>query len=183
MCCVDDFFFFSLTIDFGSTNKWRNFTWSKHQRLEFQQMKLCKLAKTTILTVASTSIGFVLQIVTVVAIKQHISGKKTMIPMVVFILFGVSMNLVRAENQYRQQQRYQNTRQQQRLQPNVSDLDLSASYYYECVSISKSRKNFFFIAVFDCSLIAWKWNFFFKCSSPVIKLSLKLKEKNKIPLW
>ncbi|XP_031626110.1 uncharacterized protein LOC116342577 [Contarinia nasturtii] len=103
-------------------------------------MKLCKLAETTTLTAAaSTSIVFVLRIVTVAATKRQISGKKNMIPMVVFILFGISMNLVRAENQYRQphqqqqqQQRYQNNnnQRQQQLQPNISDVDNSA-YYYE----------------------------------------------------
>lgn len=106
-------------------------------------MKLCKLVETTTLTAASTSIVFVLRFVTVATTKLQISGKKNMIPMVVFILFGISMNLVRAENQYRQphqqQQRYQNNnnhnnnnRQQQRLQPNVSDAN-DDSYYYECV--------------------------------------------------
>lgn len=101
-------------------------------------MKLCKLAETTTITAASTSIVFVLRFVTVAATKLQISGKKNMIPMVVFILFGISMNLIRAENQYRQphqqqqQQRYQNNRQQQRMQPNLSDVDNSA-YYYECV--------------------------------------------------
>lgn len=108
-------------------------------------MKLCKLAETTTLTAAaSTSIVFVLRFVTVAATKRQISGKKNMIPMVVFILFGISMNLVRAENQYRQphqqhqQQRYQNNnnqrqQQQQRLQPNVSDDVDNSAYYYECV--------------------------------------------------
>lgn len=101
-------------------------------------MKLCKLAETTTLTAAtaaaaSTSFELVLRFVTVAATKLQLSGKKTnMIPMVVFILFGISMNLVRAENQYRQphQQRYQNNRQQQqRLQPNITEVDNSASFY------------------------------------------------------
>lgn len=104
-------------------------------------MKLCKLAETTTLTAAtaaaaSTSFELVLRFVTVAATKLQLSGKKTnMIPMVVFILFGISMNLVRAENQYRQphqqQQRYQNNnrQQQQRLQPNITEVDNSASFY------------------------------------------------------
>lgn len=104
-------------------------------------MKLCKLADSKTLTVASaaaaasTSFELVLRFVTVAATKLQLSGKKTnMIPMVVFILFGISMNLVRAENQYRQphqqQQRYQNNRQQQqRLQPNITEVDNSASFY------------------------------------------------------
>lgn len=104
-------------------------------------MKLCKLADTT--TITAASIVFVLQLVNVAATKLQISGKKNMIPMVVFILFGISLNLVRAENQYRQphqqqqQQRYQNNRQQQRVQPNISEVDNSA-YYYECVLFSFS---------------------------------------------
>lgn len=113
-------------------------------------MKLCKLAETTTSTTAasaaaaaaaaSTSIEFVIRIATAAATKLQISGKKNMIPMVVFILFGISLNLVRAENQYRQpqqqQQRYQNNRQQQRLQPNITEVDNSASYY-ECVLKTK----------------------------------------------
>lgn len=99
-------------------------------------MKLCKLAETTTVTATLTPIQFALRFVRIVAIKVRTIGRKKMIPMIVFILFGISMNIVRAENQYRQQQRYQNSRQQQRYQPNISDLDLSASYYYECVSIS-----------------------------------------------
>lgn len=53
--------------------------------------------------------------------------------MSILLLIGISMDLVRAENQYRSQPRYQNNnRQQQRLQPNVSDAEYP-SYYYECV--------------------------------------------------
>lgn len=104
-------------------------------------MKLCKLAETTTITAASTSIVFVLRFVAVATTKLQISGKKNMIPMVVFILFGISINLVRAsaENQYRQphqqQQRYQNNRQQQQQQQRT-DVDNSA-YYYECVLSNK----------------------------------------------
>ncbi|XP_055306913.1 uncharacterized protein LOC129571171 [Sitodiplosis mosellana] len=103
-------------------------------------MKLCKLVKTTTTTTAaaSTLIVFVLRIIAVAATKLQISGKKNMIPMVVLILFGISMNLVRAENQYRQphqqqQQRYQNNNnnRQQRMQPNVSDATDDSAYYYE----------------------------------------------------
>lgn len=61
--------------------------------------------------------------------RRAIKRKKNMIPIVVLILFGISMNFVRADNR----QQHQNTRQ--RYQPNVSDLDTSASYYYECVPI------------------------------------------------
>lgn len=59
--------------------------------------------------------------------RRAIKRKKNMIPIVVLILVGISMNFVRADNR----QQHQNTRQ--RYQPNVSDLDTSASYYYECV--------------------------------------------------
>lgn len=61
--------------------------------------------------------------------RRAIKRKKNMIPIVVLILVGISMNFVRADNR----QQHQNTRQ--RYQPNVSDLDTSASYYYECVPI------------------------------------------------
>lgn len=123
-------------------------------------MKLCKLAETTTITTASTSIVFVLRFVTVAATKLQISGKKNMIPMVVLILFGISMNLVRAENQYRQphqqQQRYQNNRQQQRMQPNLSDVDNSA-YYYECVLPTKwkSAHDFQLIGEFLDVFVNW----------------------------
>lgn len=69
--------------------------------------------------------------------RRAIKRKKNMIPIVVLILVGISMNFVRADNR----QQHQNTRQ--RYQPNVSDLDTSASYYYECVPIYLLR--FFFI--------------------------------------
>lgn len=123
-------------------------------------MKLCKLTEATTTTTAAIppfripGCRFVLQIVTVASTKLTISGKKNMIPMVVFILVGISMNLVRAENnQYRQPHRYQNNRQQStssssqqqqqpstdKLRPNLSDIDDSA-YYYECVPYQVSNK-------------------------------------------
>lgn len=50
--------------------------------------------------------------------------------MAVLLLIGISMDLVRAENQYRSQ----NSRHQ-RMQPNLTDADYP-SYYYECVWMS-----------------------------------------------
>lgn len=106
-------------------------------------MKLCKFSMntaTTIVVILKHSIG--LQAVAIT--KLMISGKKNinMIPMIVLILVGISLNMVRADNQLphrqqqqQQQQRYQNNRQQyqQRSPPNVTkDVDYSA-YYYECV--------------------------------------------------
>lgn len=60
--------------------------------------------------------------------------------MAVLLLIGISMDLVRAESQYRSQphERYQNSQQQQqqqqqRMEPNLTDADYPS--YYECVGI------------------------------------------------